>query len=89
MVPIIGTKHQYNQLFYNKNQERLNSNAPKYAPPHNYAFIVKYQGLYMQPTITMYLSQLKIRKIHITLIKIYDNIYLNNSEIYKDTISDG
>lgn len=32
MVPIIGTKHQYNQLFYNKNQERLNSNAPKYAP---------------------------------------------------------
>ncbi len=43
----------------------------------------------MQPTITMYLSQLKIRKIHITLIKIYDNIYLNNSEIYKDTISDG
>lgn len=61
MVPIIGTKHQYNQLFYNKNQERLNSNAPKYAP-HNYAFIVKYQGLYMHPTITMYLSQLKIRK---------------------------
>lgn len=33
LMVIIGTKHQYNQLFYNKNQERLNSNAPKYAPP--------------------------------------------------------
>lgn len=38
MVPIIGTKHQYNQLFYNKNQERLNSNTPKYAPPPQLRF---------------------------------------------------